>query len=93
MNSAFVGCEELSRSRRVLSTSDLVFGGYHPPQSDHTQPHPIIANWPVVTMDISTPEHCAIILLFIFIYWFNFFIFCIVTFKVYYCSFRIFPQF
>ena len=31
--------------------------------------------WPVVTTDISTPEHCAIILLFIFIYWLNFFYF------------------
>ena len=45
MNSAFVGYEELSRSRRVLSTSadntllDLLNSSYP------TQPHPLIANY------------------------------------------------
>ena len=45
MNSAFVGYEELSRSRRVLSTSadntllDLLNSSYP------TQPHSLIANY------------------------------------------------
>ena len=46
-NSAFVGCEELSRSRRVLSTEaqvdytllDLLNSSYP------TQPHSLIANY------------------------------------------------
>ena len=33
MNSAFVGYEELSRSRGVLSTSAFGLCGYHPPRS------------------------------------------------------------
>ena len=33
MNSAFVGYEELSRSRRVLSTSAFGLCGSHPPRS------------------------------------------------------------
>ena len=33
MNSAFVGYEELSRSRRVLSTSAFGLCGKHPPRS------------------------------------------------------------
>ena len=33
MNSAFVGNEELRRSRRVLSTSAFGLGILHPPQS------------------------------------------------------------
>ena len=47
MNSAFVGYEELSRSRRVLSTSadntllDLLNSSYP------TQPHSLIANYSI----------------------------------------------
>ena len=50
MNSAFVGYEELSRSRRVLSTSasvdntllDLLNSSYT------TQPHSLIANYTIL---------------------------------------------
>ena len=39
MNSAFVGYEELSRSRRVLSTSAEMLNSSYP-----SQPHSLIAN-------------------------------------------------